>query len=255
MKIDMHVHTEFSCDSKAKMEKYIEVAMQKNVDGICFTDHVDYNIEDFGFGFYNKYKYFEAINQYKTNAKCMLLSGIEFSEPHLYKREFEELSQIPYDFIIGSIHWIGNLFPCKEVRERYSAKEFYSMYWDEVLKTVEYGGFQCLGHIDFPKRYYGEIVYEESQMKKIFDTMLNNNIVLEVNTSSIRKGVLESMPGLELLQIYKECGGKYVTIGSDAHIEDDLAADFGQVEELIGQVGLEKVYFKDKKIIKSLEEQ
>ena len=50
--IDLHVHTEFSCDSEAKMEQYIEQACNKNMQVICFTDHVDLNPNDYGFNFF-----------------------------------------------------------------------------------------------------------------------------------------------------------------------------------------------------------
>lgn len=249
MIVDMHVHTEFSCDSDAKMENYLRIAQEKQVDGICFTDHVDFNKNDYGYGYYRAEEYFAALAKAKSCGSCMALSGMEFSEPYLYQREFEALKQYPYDFIIGSIHWIGDMFPCREVRERYSAGEFYALYWEEVLKTVEAGGFQCLGHIDFPKRYYGEIVYEEKMLRRIFETMLKQNMILEINTSSIRKGIPECMPGAEILQLYRECGGRFVTIGSDAHCEEDLAADFGQADQLVQKAGLQKVYFRERRML------
>ncbi len=37
---DIHIHTEFSCDSEAKMEDYILEAKKKGITTICFTDHV-----------------------------------------------------------------------------------------------------------------------------------------------------------------------------------------------------------------------
>ncbi len=39
--------------------------------------------------------------------------------------------------------WIGDMFPCQRVREEYSEKEFYTLYWQEVLKTVQTGGYWC----------------------------------------------------------------------------------------------------------------
>ena len=83
----------------------------------------------------------------------------------MYANRLKQLSKNPYDYIIGSIHWIGDMFPCQKVRSQYSAKEFYTMYWEEVLNTVKHGGFDSLGHIDFPKRYYGEIYYTEDKIK------------------------------------------------------------------------------------------
>lgn len=45
----MHVHTEFSCDSEAKIEDYISEAKNKGITTICFTDHVDLNKNDYGY--------------------------------------------------------------------------------------------------------------------------------------------------------------------------------------------------------------
>jgi histidinol-phosphatase (PHP family) len=176
-----------------------------------------------------------------------ICSGIEFGEPHLYADTLKQLSVYPYDFIIGSIHWIGNMFPCQKVREQYSAKEFYTLYWKEVLHTVKQGGFDALGHIDFPKRYYGELYYSEEKVREIYLRLLEKDMVIELNTSSLRKGLKETMPGLELLEIYKDCGGQYVTIGSDAHQVSDIGADNEFAQKLIRDFGLQEVVYEQRK--------
>ena len=248
---DYHIHTKFSCDSEANLEDYIECAKEKNIKALCFTDHVDFNKNDYGVGYYNPDEFFGEYNQARLMAddEMMIGAGIEFSEPHLYNDKLRELGKYPYDYIIGSVHWIGDMFPCHEVREKYSAKEFYILYWNEVLAMVQNGGFDCVGHIDFPKRYYGKIYYDEKVMREIFQEMLGKNIILEINTSSLRKGINESMPGKELLQLYIECGGKYVTVGSDAHEVKDLGVDFEKADRLIKELGLKKVIFKQRKRI------
>lgn len=143
---------------------------------ICFTDHVDFNKNDLGYGYYNADKFFNEYNrlQMKYGDKIHMLSGIEFSEPHLYKSEFEKLYKYPYDFIMGSVHWINDMFPCEKVRKNYPTYKFYELYWQEVLKAVEFGGFDCLGHMYFPKRYYDEVVYDEILINEIFNKMINN---------------------------------------------------------------------------------
>ena len=242
---DLHIHTKFSCDSDAEMKEYIENAIHKGMNSIGFTDHVDMNQNDYGYNYYNSSNFFEEFHRLKSlyQEKITILAGIEFGEPHLYPDELDKLVRLPYDYVIGSIHWIGDMFPCQKVREEYSAREFYSLYWKEVLKTVKHGGFQVLGHMDFPKRYYGEIYYEEAVMKEIFKRLLEQDIVPEINSSSIRKGHHQTMPGKELLQIYKDCGGNYITIGSDAHEIKDLAADNEAAKELSKSLGLQEVIF------------
>ncbi len=248
---DLHIHTEFSCNSEADMEQYILKAIHENVQAICFTDHVDMNSDDYGFNYYNSNKYFAKYNLMKDKygQQIKLLSGIEFGESHLYPEKLEELSKYPYDFIIGSIHWIGKLFPCLSVRKKYSAKEFYTWYWEEVLKTVKHGGFDALGHIDFPKRYYGEIYYSEQMLNEIFKYLLDKGRIIEINTSSLRKGHSETMPGYELLEIYRANGGNYVTIGSDAHVVEDLAADYAEAKAHVERLGLKEVIFEQRKCV------
>ncbi len=243
MRVDLHVHTEFSCDSEAKMELYAEEALAKGITTLCFTDHVDLNPNDYGYNYYALDKYFANYRKVrdKYEGRVKLLSGIEFGEPHLYADKLKELSIYPYDYIIGSIHWIGDMFPCQKVREQYSAKEFYTLYWEEVLKTVKQGGFDALGHIDFPKRYYGEIYYQEAKLREIFKVLVDQDMVIEINTSSLRKGHSETMPGDELLALYKDCGGRYVTVGSDAHEAQDVGADGDATRVLLSKYGLQEV--------------
>ncbi|MDO5157011.1 MAG: histidinol-phosphatase, partial [Eubacteriales bacterium] len=112
---------------------------------------------------------------------------------------------------------------------------------------VKQGGFDALGHIDFPKRYYGEIYYEEKMMNEIFKYLLDKDMIIEINTSSLRKGHDETMPGIDMLQIYKENGGKYITVGSDAHEEKDLAADNKIAKKHISDLGLQEVIYIGRK--------
>ena len=249
MRVDLHIHTEFSCDSEAKMEQYAEAALTKGITTLCFTDHVDLNPNDYGYNYYAPDRYFENYRKVrgKYEGRVILLSGIEFGEPHLYADRLKELSAYPYDYIIGSIHWIGDIFPCQKVREQYSAKEFYTLYWEEVLKTVKQGGFDALGHIDFPKRYYGEIYYEEAKVREIFQYLLDKDMVIEINTSSLRKGHSETMPGDELLALYKDCGGRYVAVGSDAHEVQDVGADGDSARELLCKYGLSEAVYERRK--------
>ena len=55
------------------------------------------------------------------------------------------------------------------------------------------------------------------------------------------------MPGIELLEMYKENGGKYVTIGSDAHVVEDIGVDYKVAKELLNTVGLEEVIYRKRK--------
>ena len=64
---DMHVHTEFSCDSEAKIVDYISEAKNKGITTICFTDHVDLNNNDYGYNYYSADGFWKKISEIKSN--------------------------------------------------------------------------------------------------------------------------------------------------------------------------------------------
>ena len=76
---DYHVHTNFSDDSEYIMENVIEDAIAIGMKEICFTDHVDYDLDDdYDFGIYYN-SYFDKIDylQSKYKDKISIKKGIE----------------------------------------------------------------------------------------------------------------------------------------------------------------------------------
>ncbi len=244
--IDLHVHTNYSVDSDVKMEDYCKKALEKGLQYVCFTDHVDFNRKDPGYGYYNSQAFFEKFYEIRERygADLGILCGIEFSEPHIYKREFDELRKKPYDFILGSVHYWGKDMSClSKSGNKPSLEILYEKYWEEVYKAVTYGGFDSLAHIDYPKRYLQESIWSADQMNDIFKNMLKNDIALEINTSSLRRGLTDTMPGRKLLSLYRKAGGLKITIGADTHKVEDLAADYGFAEKLADEFGLISIVF------------
>lgn len=65
---DLHIHTEISCDSEAKMEDYLSEAERKGIKTICFTDHVDWNPNDYGYRYYEPHVFWERFRAAKSKA-------------------------------------------------------------------------------------------------------------------------------------------------------------------------------------------
>jgi len=254
--IDFHMHTTHSHDGISGMEEYIIKAIETGMQAICFTEHADYSNVSFGHKNYNPDAFFREFRYMKEKygSRMEICAGIELGEPHLCSKELELLSEYPYDFILGSIHWCGDRYFGKALADSCTAKEFFDIYWNEILKAARQGGFDALAHIDLPFRVFQELYYTEEMMKNIFGYLLDRNIVLEINTSSIRRGVNGGLIGRDLLEIYRDCGGKYVTIGSDAHRVEDMGADYIRARKLALECGLKEVIFKERKI-KRIEEE
>ena len=246
MRCDSHTHTHFSDDSDARLHEYCEHALEIGVKCITFTDHIDFNPHDNGYGYYNHEKFFaefEAVKK-RYGDRLILLSGLEFGEPHEYKKEFEQYSAYPYDFMLGTIHfWMDDLFASEVVASGIPCEDAFDVYYMQMKNAIEYGGFDSMAHFDFPKRYYNKLVFDRDTVLDIFELMVKKNILLEINTSGLRKSIGKSLPDDELLELYALAGGKYYTFGSDAHTPLDLYKGFDYAEEKAKKFGLSQVVF------------
>ena len=72
--------------------------------------------------------------------------------------------------------------------------------------------------------------------------MKKNKLYLEVNTSSLRRGLDENMPNYDVLKLYS---GEYYTVGSDSHFAYELYSDINKIY----LPNKQQIYFKERKII------
>jgi len=251
MRCDLHVHTAFSADCDTPIEGYCTRAIELGMSYLCFTDHMDTNPLDYGTGYYDPQAFFDAVAplQKKYADKLTILAGVEFAEPHMHPEQLAEFQKYPYDMIIGSIHWVGDLFPTRMMREGIPHMAYTDGYWREIYCAARHGGVHTLGHMDFPKRYFGETPPDMDLLAEAMKLLLKNGSVIEINTSALRNNCREPMPGLTLLQLYKEVGGTHVTVGSDAHFVKDLSAHNEVAKDLMAKVGLKEAVFVKGKLV------
>jgi histidinol-phosphatase (PHP family) len=249
---DIHVHSRFSPDSEAAFEEHCERALALGIERVCFTDHVELCPTNEDYGYFRAEAYFDALERARETYRgsLTLLSGVEIAGgPHIYQKEYAEYLSLPFDFILCSVHdWYEGLFASQMIHLPMPLEESFGLYWDEVLAVTEYGGFDAFAHLDFPKRYYGRAWYDYEKLERIFKAMVEKGIALEINTSSLRKGLDETMPGPEMVELYKRCGGRYAFISSDAHRASDLGAGFDAAAGLLE--GLTAVYYEERKRIR-----
>lgn len=249
---DSHVHSTFSHDGENTMEDICNKAINKGIKYITFTEHVDFNPKDEGYDFLKVEEYFKNIQ--KLNAKFSenieILSGVEFSEPHLYTEQIKKYNNFGFDLIMGAIHWLGDTFVGdEELLNDYTVDEIFLRYYHLLYRTVKNNNIDVVAHMDFPKRYLNYEYKNEDFIDKILKEIVKNDIVLEINSSSLRKGLSATMPSEWILKKYIQHGGKRVTIGSDSHRINELTNDFEKVYQLIENLDLIPGYFKSGEFI------
>jgi len=250
MKLDYHVHTAFSDDSDEPMESMCRRAVELGLAEVCFTEHLDFDA--LSLGYYKPDAYFTELARLREqfDGKLVIRTGLEISEPHDHQAELEEARARPYDFILGALHyWMGGIFPSVMRDRGMNLEKCCKAYWREMKKMAAIPGYDCVAHFDFPIRFFGDIFYEQDEIDEIFSMLVQNNTVIELNTSSLRRGVAEPMPGRALLERYAAQGGKHVTLGSDAHSAHELYEGIDVARELATSVGLSVVRFEGQKML------
>ena len=276
MIIDYHIHTNYSDDCEYSMEEVVKDAISMGVEEICFTDHVDYGVKtDWDSGERVVYKagmarlnvdyprYYEEIIklQNKFAEKITLKLGMEFGvQMHTIEKYERLFERYPFDFIILSLHQVEDKeIWCKEFQSGRSWKEYNERYYREMLELVQnYKNYSVLGHIDFITRYDDNGIYPFEKVKPIIEEILKTVIEdgkgIEVNTSCHRYGLNDLTPSREILRLYKDLGGRIITIGSDSHKKEHLCNYIEETMQELKEFGFKEycTYEKMKPIFHNL---
>lgn len=252
---DYHMHTNFSDDSTYEMEDEIERAIELGINEICFTEHVDHGVKtDLNC---NYYKYLKEFKRCKENYKdkITLKFGIEFGvQSHTINQFQKDFDNNDFDFVILSCHQVGDKeFWTQDFQAGKSQKEYNEKYYEEILKVIKsYKNYSVLGHLDLIKRYDEKGYYPFENVKDIIEEILKVVIEdgkgIEVNTSSFRYNLDDLTPSKDILKLYKELGGKVITIGSDTHEEAHVGYKILEVRDELKKLGFEEFCIFEKMI-------
>lgn len=248
----MHVHTFFSSDGKSSMDEHCKEAIKRGIDIICFTDHVDFTTRDINCGRcrdlsefnYDVDAYFSEIYKVRDKYKNLeILSGVEFSEPYLYIDKYIEYCNLPYDYYLAAIHHCHNgVFPgAINIDEKSAIFQYYDI-MEKCLLNCE---FDTMAHLDFPKLFFDNWRITHSILDNILSLIIEKDVVLEINTQSVKGDNYEPMPSWDIISRYIGLGGKKVTLGSDAHYYRDIGNSFEVIRTKLPK-GLVVGYVKNK---------
>jgi histidinol-phosphatase (PHP family) len=268
---DCHMHSSYSGDSRTPMEDQIRSAREHGLAAVCFTEHYDMDFpyaENPGFT-PDEYGMFELdMQQYRSEflsqkrilehpasdhpenpalSSLRLFFGVELGlQPGLnerYSRFLAENSDL--DFVIGSVHLSNQSDPYsplffKNRPEEECYREYFT-YSLECLKSCDC--FDSYGHLDYVVRYgpTKDRNYRYEQYRDLIDPMLELLIsrgkALELNTAPFGKGCLQQNPCEDILKRYRALGGEMVTVGSDAHVPENIALAFDRAAAVLENCG------------------
>lgn len=247
---DYHTHTRFSEDGDDTLETMCRRAMELGIPEIGFSEHWDVGPYEKNPYFFKPETWYAEIERLRGmfSGQLQIRAGIEIAEPHLYRKETAEvLRRLPFDYVIGSVHWVGpNFMFDAEYFQQQPADEIYSSYFSEVERMVTISNIDIVAHLDIPARTAIPILgYEpsryEKQVRTILEIIIRRGLALDINTAGLRKPSKNLMPDPLILKWYVEMGGGRVTLGSDAHRQKEIGQYLDQAMDAIRAAGLSHV--------------
>jgi histidinol-phosphatase (PHP family) len=248
--VDYHMHLrapDTSLDhSLQAVERFVEVAAELGIDEIGFTEHVYYFEETRSLWsvpyhvercHHSLEPYVEAVVEAKRQGMRVKL-GLEVDYvPGREEATKEILEPYPWDYLIGSIHFIGEdgIDGEPSLVERVGVEEAWRRYYESLGLAARSGLFDTLAHPDLVKMYGPEIPWDWEGVAKSLD-----GVCLEVSSAGLHKPHGQLYPNSAMLAEAKE-RGVAITLASDAHEPPHVGRDLDRAIEHARAAGYETV--------------
>ncbi|MCL5781628.1 MAG: histidinol-phosphatase [Firmicutes bacterium] len=174
--------------------------------------------------------------------------GIEMDYFPGKEQEIEEfLNRYPFDYVIGSVHWIDewgiDLSEMKQEWDRRNVEDVWRTYFDHIERLARSRLFDIAGHLDLAKIFKyvpTNMDFLVEQYNRVAKILAENGTCIEISTAGLRKPTGEIYPHPLLLEACCKQGVPIV-ISSDAHCPGDVGADFPKALELARKTGYREI--------------
>lgn len=256
MIVDYHMHLRAPDESLdhtvAGVERFVELAAERGIDEIGFTEHVYYFRQTRPLWTVPSHLkhcthdielYVEAVIEAKRQGMPVKL-GIEVD--YVVGREEETaelLAPYPWDYLLGSIHFIGAAGIDGEptLIDEVGVEEAWRRYYQSLGRAASSGLFDSLAHPDLVRMFGPEISWDWGS---VADSL--GHARLEVSSAGLHKPHAKLYPNEELLREAAKRGVE-ITLASDAHVPQNVGRDLGLAVEHARAAGYETVTVFDRR--------
>jgi histidinol-phosphatase (PHP family) len=255
--VDYHMHLRSPSEevehTLEAVERFLETAAERGVDEIGFAEHVYYFHQTFEIWdlpyqtercVYDLDAYCDVVLDAKRRGLPVKL-GLEVDHVGVRQQRLTELiAGYPWDFLLGSVHWIDGLAVDLEpgLWAEHSVEEVWRRYVGAVSELAGSGAVDVLAHLDLAKifRRLPEPAVLAELHDELADAAARSGVAIEISTAGLHKPVGELYPDPVLLRACVQRGVP-ITTASDAHVPALVGRDFDRALALAREAGCETV--------------
>lgn len=185
--------------------------------------------------------YVEAVEGAKARGLPVRL-GLEVDFfPDTIEAVLDLLEPYPWDFLIGSVHWVGGWAldssgVAYEYRRR-GVDRAWEDYFEIEAQLAASGAVDVLAHVDLPKKYGFRPDTERLDLyATVVEAAKATGTAVEVSSQGLRNPAGEVYPSRRFLEMFFRAGVP-ITLGSDAHSAEQAAWGHDEVVQAARAAG------------------
>jgi histidinol-phosphatase (PHP family) len=248
--VDYHMHLRAPDESiehsVEAVERFVERAAERGIDEIGFTEHVyyfeqtrplwsmPYHLERCA---YDIEPYVDAVVEAKRRGLPVKL-GIEVDyEPGREEETAEVLAPYPWDYVLGSIHFLDGLGIDAEpsLVGSIGAEQAWRRYYVALGQAAQSGLFDSLAHPDLVKFHGSEIDWDWNEVAGALE-----GVAIEVSSAGLHKPHGKLYPSPPFLAAARDLSLP-ITLASDAHNPQNVGRDLDRAIEHARGAGYDTV--------------
>jgi histidinol-phosphatase (PHP family) len=236
----------------ANVDRYLAAAEEGGIEELGVSEHVHrfqqaLDVWDHPFWVENARDDLDAYRDFVRTTPLRL--GLEMDYvPGREDRIANLLEARDFDYVIGSVHFIGDRAVDHPGWDAWEAGEdpdaVWRRYFETLAEAARSGLFDILAHPDLVKVWGRARPLPERDPRFYYEPAVEAigeaRVAVEVSTAGLRKPVGELYPAPELAAMCIDAGAAF-SLSSDAHVPEDVGSGYDRALEAMGEWGVREI--------------
>jgi histidinol-phosphatase (PHP family) len=246
--------------TEANVARYVDAATAAGIEELGVSEHV--------------YRFLQALDVWRhpywveqatddLDAYCEFVRttplrlGVECDwVPGTEERIEELLSSRDFDYVVGSVHFIGEGENAVDDQDwdawQTSAdpEEVWRRYFAYLAEAARSGLYDILAHPDLVKVWGKGKPFPEGDLARFYEPAIEaiaeSGIAVEISTAGLRKPVGEIYPAPRFAELCVEAGAAFA-LSSDAHLPEHVGFEYPAAVEAMRGWGIEEICVFEKR--------